>query len=331
MKYRNLGKSGLKVSLISLGSWATFNEQISEETAFDCLKTAYNNGVNFFDTAEGYGDGKSETIIGRSIKKAGWKRSDLVLATKIFWGGSGPNDKGLSRKHIIEGTDASLKRLQTDYVDLIYCHRPDLETPIEETVWAMNHIINQGKALYWGTSEWSAIQVLEACHIARREHLFLPTMEQPEYHMFHRQKVEKDFLPLYEEFGLGTTIYSPLWAGFLTGKYIDGIPENSRVTLKNHQWRKDVFFSEDGMKKMDKVKKLSKIAKELNVSMGNLALAWVIKNPHVSSAITGASKPEQLIENLQALDVMEKITNEILSEIEEILDNKPAADQDWKE
>ena len=330
MIYRNLGKWGLKVSAISLGSWATFNEQISEETAYQCMKTAFDNGVNFFDTAEGYGDGKSEEIIGRNIKKAGWRRSDLVLSTKIFWGGSGPNDKGLSRKHLLEGTEKSLKRLQTDYVDLIYCHRPDLETPIEETVWAMNHIINQGKALYWGTSEWSAMQILEACHIARREHLIPPAMEQPEYHMFHRQKVEKDFLPLYDQFGLGTTIYSPLWAGFLTGKYINGIPENSRVTLKGHQWRKDVFFSEDGMEKLEKVKKMSLIANELGISMANLALAWVLKNPHVSSAITGASKPQQLKENLKALAAVEKLNADVLNEIETILDNKPQPDQDWK-
>ncbi|NUM49469.1 MAG: aldo/keto reductase, partial [Anaerolineales bacterium] len=224
MEYRFLGNSGLKVSALSLGAWVTYGGQVGEEIAYACMTAAYEAGVNFFDNAEAYAGGNAETVMGNVIQKVGWKRSDLVISTKIFWGGAGPNDTGLSRKHILEGTQAALKRLQTDYVDLIFCHRPDKYTPIEETVRAMTHVINQGWAYYWGTSEWSALQIRQAYDIARREHLIPPTMEQPQYHMFHRERFEKEYARLYSDIGLGTTIWSPLASGLLTGKYNDGFP-----------------------------------------------------------------------------------------------------------
>ncbi len=331
MQYRYLGKSGLKVSALSFGSWVTFNDQINEDTAYQCMKTAYDSGVNFFDNAEVYSNGQSEIMMGNIIKKAGWKRSDLVLSTKIYWGGKGPNDKGLSRKHIIEGTNASLKRLQTEYVDLIFCHRPDNDTPIEETVRAMNQIINEGKAFYWGTSEWNAAQIMEAYQIARREHLIPPTMEQPEYNMLHREKVEKEFLPLYEKIGLGTTIWSPLKSGLLTGKYNDGIPEQSRLSLQDYEWLKEALLSNDGKQNIEKVKKLTTVAKELNISMAALALTWTLKNPNVSTVITGASKPEQVVENMKAINYTDLLTDDVIEKIENILNNEPLPEREWKD
>lgn len=330
MEYRYLGKSGLKVSALSFGSWVTFHDQIGEDIAYQCMKEAYDAGVNFFDNAEAYASGNSEILMGSVLKKTGWKRSDLVLSTKIFWGGEGPNDKGLSRKHIVEATNAALKRLQTDYVDLIFCHRPDLHTPIEETVRAMNHIIDQGKAFYWGTSEWSAAQIMEAYGIARREHLIPPLMEQPEYNMFRREKVEKEYLPLYEEIGLGTTIWSPLASGLLTGKYVNGIPENSRLNLKGYEWLRDWILNEEGKKRNAKVKKLIPIAKEIGVTMPEMAIAWCLKNPNVSTVITGASKPEQVKENMKALDVVEKLTDDVMNKIDEILGTKPEVEYDHR-
>ena len=330
MLYRYLGKSGLKVSALSFGAWVTFNEQISEDTAYECMTAAYDAGVNFFDNAEVYANGQAEIMMGNVIKKAGWKRTDLVLSTKIYWGGNGPNDRGLSRKHIIEGTNAALKRLQTDYVDLIFCHRPDNDTPIEETVRAMNYIINQGKAFYWGTSEWNSTQIMEAYQIARREHLIPPTMEQPEYNMLHREKVEKEFLPLYEKIGLGTTIWSPLKSGLLTGKYNNGIPEKSRLSLKVYEWLKEALLSNNGQENIEKVKRLTKIADELGISMAALALTWALKNPNVSTVITGASKKEQVVENMKVIDYLDLLSDEILERIEEILNNKPLPERDWK-
>jgi len=330
MEYRYLGRSGLRVSALSYGAWITFNEQIAEDRAYDCMVAAYDAGVNFFDNAETYASGEAEIMMGKVIKKAGWKRSDLVLSTKIFLGGNGVNDRGLSRKHIIEGTDAALKRLGTDYVDLIFCHRPDLYTPIEETVRAMNHVIDQGKAFYWGTSEWNAAQIMEAYQIARREHLIPPLMEQPEYNMFHREKVEKEFLPLYEKIGLGTTIWSPLKSGILTGKYNNGVPEDSRLALPGYEWLKEILLSEEGLKNIEKVKQLTKIAEELGISMSSLALAWAVKNPNVSTVITGASKPEQVKENMKVLDYVSLLTEDVMERIEKILDNKPEPEKDWK-
>lgn len=330
MEYRYLGKSGLRVSALSYGAWVTFNDQFDEDTAYDCMVAAYDAGVNFFDNAEAYSAGEAEVMMGKVIKKAGWKRSDLVISTKIFWGGKGINDRGLSRKHIIEGTDAALKRLDTEYVDLIFCHRADLDTPIEETVRAMNHVIDQGKAFYWGTSEWSAAQIMEAYQIARRENLIPPLMEQPEYNMFRRDKIEKEFLPLYNKIGLGTTIWSPLKSGILTGKYNNGVPDDSRLSLPGYEWLKEALLSEEGLKNIEKVKKLTKIAEELGISMTALALTWAVKNPNVSTVITGASKPEQVKENMKVLDYVSLLTDDVMERIEEILDNKPEPEKDWK-
>lgn len=331
MEYRNLGNSGLKVSALSFGAWVTFHDQVGDDTAYFCMKEAYDAGVNFFDNAEVYANGNAEIMMGNVIKKTGWKRSDLVLSTKIFWGGPGPNDKGLSFKHIMEGTNAALKRLQTDYVDLIFCHRPDLHTPIEETVWAMNQVIKEGKAFYWGTSEWNSTQLMEAYQIAKREHLIPPQMEQPEYNMFRREKVEKDYLPLYDKIGLGTTIWSPLASGILTGKYNDGIPDKSRLSLESYQWLKEKIFSGEGLKKVEKVKLLTPIAEELGMNMTMLALVWCLRNPNVSTVITGASRPEQVTENMKALDHVDKLTEDVMNKIDEILENKPAQDIDWRE
>jgi len=330
MEYRYLGSSGLKVSALSFGAWVTFGDQIGEEVAYQAMKKAYKAGVNFFDNAEAYSSGTAETMMGNILKKAGWKRSDLVVSTKIFWGGNGPNDRGLSRKHIIEGANASLKRLQTDYVDLIFCHRPDIHTPIEETVRAMNHVINQGKALYWGTSEWSAVQIRQAYEIAKREHLIGPTMEQPQYNMLHREKVEKEFASLYDEIGLGTTIWSPLHSGLLTGKYNNGIPEGSRASLKQYQWLREQFESEEGRQKIETVKKLQPIADDLGVTMAQMAIAWCLKNENVSTVITGASKPEQADQNMKALDVVDKLTPDVIDRIEEVLDNRPQPRFDFR-
>lgn len=331
MQYRYLGKSGLKVSALSFGAWVTFGDQIDEKVAYDSMMAAMDAGVNFFDNAEAYAGGKAETMMGNIIKKAGWIRSDFVLSTKIFWGGEGPNDMGLSYKHIMEGTDAALKRLQTDYVDLIFCHRPDLHTPIEETVWAINQVIRQGKAFYWGTSEWSAEQIQEAYHIARREHLIPPLMEQPQYNMLNRDKVEKEFVPLYNEIGLGTTIWSPLASGLLTGKYNKGIPDDSRLSMKNYEWlRKSLLESYTGRQNLEKVKKLALVADEQGISLSNMAIAWCLKNPNVSTVITGASRPEQVKQNMTAIDDVDKLTPEVMERIEGILNNKPETDHDWR-
>lgn len=331
MEYRFLGRSGLKVSALSFGSWVTFGEQVDTDLAYNQMKTAYDAGVNFFDNAEAYEAGKSETIMGEVIQKAGWKRSDLVLSTKIFWGGEGPNDQGLSFKHIKEGTEAALKRMQTDYVDLIFCHRPDIHTPIEETVWAMNQVINEGKALYWGTSEWSADQIRKAYDFAKENHLRPPLMEQPEYNMFRRDKVEKEFSALYEDIGLGTTIWSPLASGLLTGKYNDGIPEGSRLDLEKYSWlRNQLLETEEGKEKLRKVEKLAEVSDDLGVPMPQLALIWCLKNPNVSTVITGASNVKQVEQNMKAMDLVDKVDDAAMERIEEILDNKPGSESDWR-
>ena len=330
MEYRYLGKSGLKVSALSFGSWVTFGSQVDVDKALELMKIAYDAGVNFFDNAEVYSDGVSESIMGEVIKKTGWKRSDLVLSTKIFWGGEGPNDIGLSRKHILEGVDASLERMNVEYVDLLFAHRPDIHTPIEETVRAMNHVINQGKAFYWGTSEWSAQQIMEAYAIARQEHLIPPLMEQPQYNMFHREKVEKEFHQLYREIGLGTTIWSPLAGGLLTGKYNDGIPKDSRANLEGYEWLRKRFTDENATEKIDKVIKLASVAETIGCTTTQLALVWCLLNPNVSTVITGASKPSQIKENMKAIEIVAKITPDIVETIEEILDNKPSLDPDFR-
>lgn len=330
MEYRFLGKSGLKVSALSYGSWVTFGTQIGVDEAYELMSIAYEAGVNFFDNAEAYNSGEAEIIMGEVIKKAGWKRSDLVLSTKIFWGGEGPNDRGLSRKHLIEGVDASLERMQLDYVDLLFAHRPDKHTPIEETVRAMNHIIDQGKAFYWGTSMWSAQEIMEAYAVARREHLIPPLMEQPRYNMFHRERVEKEYHRLYTEIGLGTTIWSPLASGLLTGKYNEGIPEDSRANLEEYEWLRKRFTNETAQQQIEKVKRLTPVAEEVGCNMAQLALAWCLTNPNVSTVITGASKPSQVEENMKAMDVVDKLTPDILTRIDEILDNTPDLPGDFR-
>ncbi|MDF1548708.1 MAG: aldo/keto reductase [Bacteroidales bacterium] len=328
MEYRFLGNTGLKVSALSLGAWVTMGEQIDVEASYKIMAAAYENGVNFFDNAEAYAEGEAEIVMGKVIKKAGWKRSDLVLSTKIFWGGNGPNDKGLSRKHIIEGTLAALERLQTKYVDLIFCHRPDLHTPIEETVRAMNYVVNAGMAFYWGTSEWSAEQIREAYEIARREHLIPPVMEQPQYNMLHRERMEKEYLSVFQDYKFGTTIWSPLASGILSGKYDNGIPKDSRLSMDKYGWLLDRYGKTDAFVK---AKNLGVIAKELEISMPQLALAWCLKNPNVSTVITGASKAEQVVENMKSLDAVGKLSTEVMQRIEGVLQNKPTPVDDWRE
>jgi len=324
MEYRSLGRSGLKISALSFGAWVTFSDQVGEDVASACMKAAYEAGVNFFDNAEAYARGRAEIMMGDIIKKMGWRRSDLIISTKLFWGGRGANDRGLSRKHISEGTEAALSRLQMDYVDLIYCHRPDLETPIEETVWAMDLVIRQGKAFYWGTSEWTARQISEAWHFARQEHLIPPTMEQPQYNMFTRERVEKEYAPLYRDFGLGTTIWSPLAGGLLTGKYEKGmIPPGTRVSLPGYEWLRERYEGPEAEVRIEKVRRLRAIADELGITPAQLSLAWCLKNPNVSSVITGASRPGQVVENMKALEAVVLLSPEVMELIETILDNKP--------
>jgi len=327
MEYRHLGHSGLKVSVLSLGAWVTYGAQVGEDSALECMKVAFDGGVNFFDNAEAYASGRAETVMGNVIRKLGWRRSDLVISTKLFWGGKGPNrgpnDVGLSRKRIIEGTDASLERLQLDHVDLLFCHRPDPDTPIEETVRAMNHVLNQGKALYWGTSEWSAEAIREAAEIADHEHLMGPLMEQPQYHMFHRDRVEREYAHLYEDIGLGLTIWSPLASGLLTGKYDNGLIPDTRASLPGMEWLKEELVGASAQPKIAVVKKLKPIAESLGCTRAQLALAWCVKNRHVSSAITGATRAEQVKENLGALDVLPKLTDSVMREIESLLAHAP--------
>jgi voltage-dependent potassium channel beta subunit len=331
MEFRHLGSSGLRVSALSLGAWVTYGSQVGEDVAYECLVAAREAGVNFFDNAEAYASGKAEIIMGNVIKRAGWKRSDLVISTKVFWGGKGPNDRGLSRKHVIEGADAALSRLQLDYVDLIFCHRPDPSTPIEETVRAMNFLLDQGKAFYWGTSEWSALQIMEAVAVARRERLIPPQMEQPQYNMFHRDRVEKEYARLYEEVGLGTTIWSPLASGLLTGKYDSGVaPPESRANVRGMEWIRDRLIGDEAAKQIEKVKKLKKVAKDLGCTRSQLAIAWCLKNPNVSTVITGASKSDQVVENMKALEVAKKLKRPLMDRIEEILQNRPEPEPDFR-
>lgn len=330
MLYRRLGSSGLQVSVFSLGAWVTMGSQIDEEVSLECMQAAREAEVNFFDNAEAYASGQAEVVMGNVIKRLGWKRSDIVVSTKIFWGGKGVNDRGLSRKHVLEGTWAALKRLQLDYVDLLFCHRPDPETPIEETARAMSFLVNQGLAFYWGTSEWSAEQIRHAYDFARSEHLIPPQMEQPEYNMFKRERVEQEYAPLYSEIGLGTTIWSPLASGILTGKYNAGIPAGSRLSLPNMQWLRGTVEGEDGAAKLEKSRALQPIAAELGCTQAQLALAWCAANPHVSTVITGATSGAQVAENMQALDVLPKMTEEVLQRIDGILGNAPAGPRNWR-
>jgi voltage-dependent potassium channel beta subunit len=324
MEYRRLGKSGLQLSILSFGSWVSFQKQIGDKIADELMGIAYDNGINFFDNSEAYAGGESEKMMGRVLKMKNWDRTSFTVSSKVFFGLYGkdnkPNQKGLSRKHVMEACNAALQRLQVDYLDLYFCHRADRTTPIEETVWAMNTLIQQGKILYWGTSEWSGVEIMEAHRVAQEYKLIGPTMEQPQYNLFERYKVEKEFLPVYDFVGLGTTIWSPLASGLLTGKYNNGIPENSRLALNEMGWLKDKVITGD---KIQKVKELTEIAKEFDVSMASLSIAWCIKNPHVTTAILGATKKEQLLDNLKAIEVMEKLTPEVLEKIENIMQTKP--------
>jgi voltage-dependent potassium channel beta subunit len=327
MEYRRLGKSGVQVSALSLGSWLTFGKQITDETAEQLMDLAYEKGVNFFDNAEVYAQGQSEIVMGNILKKKNWARNSFVVSSKVFFGDSAnklPNTTGLSRKHIMEACDAALKRLQVDYIDLYFCHRPDKNTPIEETVWAMNHLLQQGKILYWGTSEWSAQEVMEAHMVARDLRLIGPTMEQPQYNMFERQKMEVEFSQIFKTVGLGTTIWSPLGSGVLTDKYINAFPKDTRLGIEGLEWLKDRAISEE---KLDKTRLLNTMALDMGTSLAKMSIAWCLKNPNVSSVILGASKPVQLEETLSAIDVLPLMTDQVMTEIETILGNKPVQPQ----
>jgi voltage-dependent potassium channel beta subunit len=316
MGYRRLGRSGLKVSELSLGSWVTFGGQVGEDVALACMTAAYEAGVNFFDGAEAYAKGEAETLMGRVLKKTKWRREGLVLSTKIFWGGDGPNDKGLSHKHVIEGVHNALKRWQQDYLDLCFCHRPDPDTPIEETVRAMHVLIQQGKIFYWGTSEWSADAILEAARIAKENNLTPPVMEQPQYNLFIRARVEQEYAPLYEKLGYGTTIWSPLASGVLTGKYSKGFDASTRLGAKENAWLRDLLGTPE---KIDAVKKLDPMAKELGCTPAQLAIAWCLKKPNISTVILGASRADQVKENLVALDIAAKLDASWLQKIEKAI------------
>jgi voltage-dependent potassium channel beta subunit len=311
-----LGRSGLKVSELSLGSWVTFGGQVGEEVAHACMTAAYDAGVNFFDGAEAYAKGEAELVMGKVLKKTKWRREGLVLSTKIFWGGDGPNDKGLSHKHVIEGVHNALRRWQVDYLDLCFCHRPDPDTPIEETVRAMDVLIKQGKIFYWGTSEWSADQILEADRLARQYHLTPPAMEQPQYNLFVRARMEKEYAPVFDKLGYGTTIWSPLASGVLTGKYSKGFDKQTRLGMPENGWLKDLVATPE---KIDAAKKLEPMAKELGCSMAVLAIAWCLKKPNVSTVILGASRADQVTENLKALDVAQKLDAQWIARIEKAI------------
>ncbi len=324
MEYRIMGKTGLQLSVLSYGSWVTFAKQIDDGISDRLMGIAYDNGINFFDNAEIYSRGESEKMMGRVLKSKNWDRTSYTVSSKAFFGWRGeankPNQTGLSRKHLTEACHEALGRLQVDYLDLFYCHRPDKNTPIEEVVRTMNTLIEQGKILYWGTSEWSAAEIMEAHMIARELRLIGPQVEQPEYNLFKRQKMEVDYYTIFKNVGMGTTIWSPLASGLLTGKYNDGIPEGSRLALEGFEWLKDRTLSDE---KIGRVRNLGNLAKELGTSLATLSIAWCIRNKHVTSAILGATKEEQLLENLKALDVLPKLTDEVMTKIDEIMGTKP--------
>jgi len=327
MEYRRMGRSGLQLSVLSYGSWVTFHKQIDDSIADELMGIAYDNGINFFDNAEAYALGESEKMMGRILKKKNWDRTSYTVSSKAFFGWRGkenkPNQTGLSRKHLMEACHEALQRLQLDYLDLFFCHRPDTNVPIEEVVWTMHNLIQQGKILYWGTSQWSAAEIMEAHRVAQQYGLIGPTVEQPQYNMFERFKMEQDYLPVFQNVGLGTTIWSPLAAGFLTGKYLNGIPDDSRLAIQGFDWLKERWVQEA---KIEKVKKLAVLAQEMGVSLAELAIAWTIKNPNVTTAILGATKKQQLEENLKALQVLQLLTPEIMEKIEQVLQNKPILD-----
>jgi len=322
MEYRRLGKSGLQVSELSFGSWITFGNQIGDDTSENLMKIAYDAGVNFFDNAEVYANGESERVMGNILKKFNWPRDTYAVSSKVFFGAGGslPTQKGLHRKHVVEACHDGLKRLQVDYLDLYFCHRPDKNTPIEETVWTMHNLITQGKILYWGTSEWSAQEIMEAHMAAQRYNLIGPVMEQPQYNMLVREKVEVEFKQIYKTVGLGTTTWSPLASGVLSGKYLDGADAESRLQRAELHWLKDRLMAEQTIAK---IKKLQAFSKEIGLSMPHLSIGWCLKNPDVSTVILGASKTTQLEENLKVTNYMDKFTPEVMERLETILENKP--------
>jgi voltage-dependent potassium channel beta subunit len=317
MTYRRLGRSGLSVSALSLGSWITYGNQLGRAAAIECMAAARDAGVNFFDNAEVYAKGESEVIMGEALRELAWRRGSYIVSTKFFWGlHDGPNEKNtLNRKYLMQAIDGSLSRLKLDYVDLVYCHRPDPHTPIEETVWAMSDMITSGKALYWGTSEWSAADIVAAAHIADRHHLHRPVVEQPEYNLFRRERVETEYAPLYRDLGIGTTTFSPLASGMLTGKYNNGIPTDSRGAIKGYEWIGERLSDRA---RIAKVKLLAPIAAELDCTLAQLSIAWCLANPHVSTVITGASRTAQVQENMKALDVVAKLDRNVLARIDDI-------------
>lgn len=320
MRYRRLGSSGLQLSALSFGAWLTFGNQVPRGECRNLVAAAWDHGINFFDNAEGYASGQAEIVMGNVLKQTGWPRESVVISTKLFWGGDGPNATGLSHKHLLEGIHRSLRRLQLDYVDLLFCHRPDPNTPIEETVRAMDIIIRQGKAFYWGTSEWSAADIMRAHGVAREYGLTPPSMEQPQYNLFERKRMEQEYRPLFRDLGYGTTIFSPLASGLLTGKYNEGIPAGSRAALKGYEWIQRDLITPDNIAR---VRALQPVADELGASLAQMALAWCLKNPDVSTVITGASRPQQVDENVKALDVAARLTPEVLKRIDGILSSQP--------
>lgn len=326
MEYRKMGNTGLKLSLLSYGSWVTFSRQIDDSISDRLMGIAYDNGINFFDNAEAYEGGRSEEMMGRVLKTKNWDRTSYCISSKVFFGLYGknnkPNQNGLSRKHITEACNAALKRMQTDYLDLFFCHRPDPETPMEEIVWTMNILLQQGKILYWGTSEWSADEIIDAHETAKRLSLIGPAMEQPQYNLFEREKMERDYLPVFQNYGMGTTIWSPLASGLLSGKYNNGIPADSRLALENYAWLKERMMQEE---KLTKVKELASVASDLGTSLATLSIAWCIHNPNTTTAILGATRDEQLLENLKALDVLPKLTSDVLARIDNIMGTRPSA------
>jgi voltage-dependent potassium channel beta subunit len=316
MEYRRLGRSGLQVSVLSFGSWVSFGAQLDTDRALACLDVAYQGGMNFFDNAEAYAGGDSERIMGEAIAKLGWPRHSYVVSTKLYWGINGGVNMSntLNRKYLLQAIEGSLERLDLEFVDLLYCHRADPDTPLEETVWAMSDIVASGQATYWGTSEWTADEIRAAWDIAERHHLHKPVVEQPEYNILSRRRVEREYARLYEDIGLGLTIWSPLASGLLTGKYLDGVPEGSRATLPGYEWLREMLTDP---RSNEKVRGLESIAKELGCSLAQLSLAWCAKNPHVSSVITGASRPEQVTDNLGALDVLPRLDDDVMKRIRE--------------
>jgi len=327
MEYRHLGRTGIRVSELSLGSWVTFKNQVDVKAAVEIMSAAYAGGVNFFDNAEVYASGKSEEVMGAALKQLGWRRGSYLVTTKFFWGlYDGVNERNtLNRKRLVEGINGSLERLQLDYVDVIYCHRPDKTTPIEETVWAMHNIIEWGKAFYWGTSEWSADEIVAAIHIAERHHLHKPITEQPEYNLFDRKRFEVEYGRLFKDYGYGATTFSPLASGMLTGKYLNGIPEDSRAALKGYDWLHESVTDKE---RLAKVRALQSIAEELGCTLSQLSIAWVLKNPNISTVITGASRVEQLHENLKATEIAPKLTSDLMKRIDEAFGVKKEEEED---